>query len=63
VVLLTNNPKKVSALRSLGLDVVAVERLHGPMGQHNEHYLTTKRDRMGHDIPGASEQHGGKETA
>lgn len=63
VVLLTNNPKKVSALRSLGLDVVAVERLHGPMGEHNEHYLTTKRDRMGHDLPATSEHHSGKETA
>ncbi|WP_374968902.1 3,4-dihydroxy-2-butanone-4-phosphate synthase [Terrabacter sp. BE26] len=63
VVLLTNNPKKVSSLRRLGLDVVAVERLHGPMGEHNEHYLTTKRDRMGHDIPVTNDHHGGKETA
>ena len=63
VVLLTNNPTKVSALRSLGLDVVAVERLHGPVGEHNEHYLTTKRDRMGHDLPATSEHHGSKETA
>ena len=63
VVLLTNNPKKVSALRHLGLDVVAVERLHGPMGEDNERYLVTKRDRMGHDIPVASDRHGGKETA
>ncbi|NUO33708.1 MAG: 3,4-dihydroxy-2-butanone-4-phosphate synthase [Dermatophilaceae bacterium] len=63
VVLLTNNPKKVSALRHLGLDVVAVERLHGPMGEDNERYLVTKRDRMGHDIPAAGERHGGKETA
>ncbi|GAB3882889.1 3,4-dihydroxy-2-butanone-4-phosphate synthase [Terrabacter terrigena] len=63
VVLLTNNPKKVSALRHLGLDVVAVERLHGPMGQDNERYLVTKRDRLGHDIPVANERHGGKETA
>ncbi|MEW1953751.1 3,4-dihydroxy-2-butanone-4-phosphate synthase [Terrabacter sp. NPDC080008] len=63
VVLLTNNPKKVSALRGLGLDVVAVERLHTPMGEHNEQYLATKRDRMGHDLPVTNEQHSGKETA
>ncbi|HSU74430.1 MAG TPA: 3,4-dihydroxy-2-butanone-4-phosphate synthase [Terrabacter sp.] len=64
VVLLTNNPKKVSALRGLGVDVVAVERLHGPMGEYNQRYLTTKRERLGHDIPVPSEHHrGGKETA
>ena len=62
VVLLTNNPKKVSALRHLGLDVVAVERLHGPMGVDNERYLVTKRERMGHDIPATGQRHG-KETA
>ncbi|MBC9823260.1 3,4-dihydroxy-2-butanone-4-phosphate synthase [Terrabacter sp. MAHUQ-38] len=62
VVLLTNNPTKVSALRHLGLDVVAVERLHGPMGEDNEQYLITKRERMGHDIPVTSDRHG-KETA
>jgi 3,4-dihydroxy 2-butanone 4-phosphate synthase/GTP cyclohydrolase II len=62
VVLLTNNPTKVSALRHLGVDVVAVERLHGPMGAENERYLVTKRERLGHDIPVADERHG-KETA
>ena len=63
VVLLTNNPAKVSALRHLGLDVVAVERLHGPLGEDNERYLVTKRDRLGHDIEVASDRRGGKETA
>jgi 3,4-dihydroxy 2-butanone 4-phosphate synthase/GTP cyclohydrolase II len=62
VVLLTNNPQKVAALRALGLDVVAVERLHGPMGEDNERYLVTKRERMGHDIPVTTDRHG-KETA
>ncbi len=62
VVLLTNNPKKVQALRGLGLDVVAVERLHGPVGQDNEQYLITKRERLGHDIPTGDAQHG-QETA
>jgi len=62
LVLLTNNPDKVSALRHLGLDVVAVERLHGPMSADNEQYLTTKRERMGHDIPVPTDRHD-KETA
>jgi len=63
VVLLTNNPGKVTALRHLGVDVVAVERLHAPVGKDNEHYLITKRERLGHDIPVTSDRHGGRETA
>lgn len=50
IVLLTNNPKKVEAMRRFGIDVVAVERLNTPVGTDNEHYLATKRDRLGHDI-------------
>ena len=64
VVLLTNNPTKVSALQHFGVDVVAVERLHGPMGEDNAGYLMTKRDRLGHDIPATlAQRHGTKETA
>ncbi len=65
VVLLTNNPAKVEALRHLSIDVVAVERLHGPISEENEQYLATKRVRLGHDIPLAGERHGthGLETA
>ncbi|MGW5239817.1 3,4-dihydroxy-2-butanone-4-phosphate synthase [Monashia sp. NPDC004114] len=65
VVLLTNNPAKVEALRHLSIDVVAVERLHGPIGRDNEQYLATKRVRLGHDIPLAGERRGthGLETA
>ncbi|HET8595989.1 MAG TPA: 3,4-dihydroxy-2-butanone-4-phosphate synthase [Intrasporangium sp.] len=50
VVLLTNNPRKVTALRAHGLDVVAVERIQTAVVRENEHYLLTKRDRMGHDL-------------
>jgi 3,4-dihydroxy 2-butanone 4-phosphate synthase/GTP cyclohydrolase II len=48
--LLTNNPMKVNAMRDYGIDVVAVERLSMVPGAHNETYLRTKRDRMGHDL-------------
>lgn len=51
VVLLTNNPDKVAALRHFDIDVVAVERLHTGAAEHNERYLATKRDRLGHDLP------------
>lgn len=50
VVLLTNNPRKVSALRAHGIDVVAVERIQTGLARENEHYLATKRDRLGHDL-------------
>ena len=62
VVLLTNNPNKVQSLRRFGLDVVAVERIHGPVGDDNEQYLMTKRERLGHDIPLGKDAHG-QETA
>ncbi|HET7397554.1 MAG TPA: 3,4-dihydroxy-2-butanone-4-phosphate synthase [Intrasporangium sp.] len=50
VVLMTNNPLKVAALRQHGVDVVAVERLHAPVLAENARYLATKRERMGHDL-------------
>jgi 3,4-dihydroxy 2-butanone 4-phosphate synthase/GTP cyclohydrolase II len=48
--LLTSNPMKVNAMRDYGIEVVAVERLSMVPGEHNEVYLRTKRDRMGHDL-------------
>jgi 3,4-dihydroxy 2-butanone 4-phosphate synthase / GTP cyclohydrolase II len=48
--LLTNNPMKVNALRDYGVEVAAVERLSITPLVHNEAYLRTKRDRMGHDL-------------
>ena len=48
--LLTNNPMKVNALREYGIEVAAVQRLNMVPGTHNEAYLRTKRDRMGHDL-------------
>jgi 3,4-dihydroxy 2-butanone 4-phosphate synthase/GTP cyclohydrolase II len=48
--LLTNNPMKVNAMREYGIEVAAVERLSMVPGEHNEGYLRTKRDRMGHDL-------------
>lgn len=48
--LITNNPKKRAGLDGYGLEIVenvAIEVLPNP---HNEKYLTTKRDKMGHNI-------------
>jgi 3,4-dihydroxy 2-butanone 4-phosphate synthase/GTP cyclohydrolase II len=49
--LLTNNPAKQEGLESYGLRVI--ERVPMPVQATPENiaYLTTKRDRMGHDLP------------
>ncbi|WP_074466878.1 bifunctional 3,4-dihydroxy-2-butanone-4-phosphate synthase/GTP cyclohydrolase II [Streptomyces sp. WMMB 322] len=49
--LMTNNPEKSDALARHGLRVT--ERVAMPVeaGEHNLHYLRTKRDRMGHELP------------
>lgn len=46
--LLTNNPKKVSALRDMGVDIT--ERVPHETGRnpHNQHYLETKKGKLGH---------------
>jgi GTP cyclohydrolase II len=48
--LLTNNPLKVSEMKKLGLDIVEQVHLEIPPSVHNERYLATKRDKMGHTL-------------
>lgn len=48
--LLTNNPKKVVGLDGYGLEIVEQLPISLPSNPHNERYLNTKRDRMGHRI-------------
>lgn len=48
--LLTNNPKKIVGLAGYGLEVVEQVPLSLPANEHNERYLNTKRDRMGHRL-------------
>jgi len=50
--LLTNNPAKQAGLEGYGLSVVARIPLPVRVTADNLRYLTTKRDRMGHDLPG-----------
>ncbi|MFE2411990.1 bifunctional 3,4-dihydroxy-2-butanone-4-phosphate synthase/GTP cyclohydrolase II [Kitasatospora sp. NPDC059408] len=50
--LLTNNPEKLTALTEHGLKVKGREPVEVAPGEHNLRYLRTKRDRMGHDLPG-----------
>lgn len=48
--LMTNNPKKRVGLVGYGLEIVETVSLEVDPNPHNEHYLETKRDKMGHDI-------------
>ena len=48
--ILTNNPKKIIGLEGHGLRVSEQIRIEAPPNQHNESYLQTKRDKMGHAL-------------
>jgi 3,4-dihydroxy 2-butanone 4-phosphate synthase/GTP cyclohydrolase II len=48
--LMTNNPTKRAGLIGYGLEVVENVPIEIESNKHNELYLKTKRDRMGHDI-------------
>ncbi|MDB6077649.1 MAG: 3,4-dihydroxy-2-butanone 4-phosphate synthase [Akkermansiaceae bacterium] len=48
--LLTNNPKKVIGLEGYGLEIVEQLPISLPANPHNEKYLHTKRERMGHRL-------------
>ena len=46
--LLTNNPRKLNALTEAGLSVVERVPIECGRNPHNESYLTTKADKLGH---------------
>jgi 3,4-dihydroxy 2-butanone 4-phosphate synthase/GTP cyclohydrolase II len=48
--LLSNNPRKRAGLLGYGLEVVETIPIEIKPNEHNERYLTTKRDKLGHDI-------------
>lgn len=54
--LLTNNPKKTEAFNLRGFDLEVVDQvpITPPINKHNEKYLATKRDKMGHRLPADS---------
>ena len=51
--LLTNNPKKVEAFNLRGFDLKVVDQVPilSPLNEHNQKYMNTKRDKMGHKLP------------
>ncbi len=56
VKLMTNNPRKISALKELGIDVV--ERIPHETGRnpHNVNYLQTKKGKLGHMLENNEEK-------
>jgi 3,4-dihydroxy 2-butanone 4-phosphate synthase / GTP cyclohydrolase II len=48
--ILTNNPKKIIGLEGYGLSVSEQVPITSVANPHNEAYLATKRDRMGHTL-------------
>jgi 3,4-dihydroxy 2-butanone 4-phosphate synthase/GTP cyclohydrolase II len=46
--LITNNPVKRAGLEGYGMQIVETIPLEVPANQHNQFYLETKRDKMGH---------------
>ncbi len=46
--LLTNNPKKIYGLEGFGLEVVERVPIRVTSNPHNERYLKTKKDKLGH---------------
>ena len=51
--LLTNNPKKTEAFNLRGFDLRVVDQVPivSPVNEHNQRYLETKREKMGHQLP------------
>lgn len=48
--LMSNNPKKRTGLIGYGLEIVENVALEVESNVHNQHYLETKRDKMGHNL-------------
>ncbi|HLL45341.1 MAG TPA: GTP cyclohydrolase II, partial [Longimicrobiaceae bacterium] len=49
--ILTNNPKKIVGMDGYGLSVTGQVSLRVEPNPHNEAYLATKRDKLGHLLP------------
>ena len=46
--LMTNNPRKVDALKDIGINVSEIVPIHTEANPHNESYLAVKVDKLGH---------------
>jgi 3,4-dihydroxy 2-butanone 4-phosphate synthase/GTP cyclohydrolase II len=48
--LMSNNPKKRAGLLGYGIEIVETVPIEAVPNPHNEKYLQTKKDKMGHDL-------------
>jgi len=48
--LISNNPKKRAGLAGYGIEIIDTVPIEIQPNKHNEKYLETKRDKLGHDI-------------
>jgi 3,4-dihydroxy 2-butanone 4-phosphate synthase/GTP cyclohydrolase II len=55
--ILTNNPRKIIGLEGYGLTVTKQVPIEVEVNEHNLPYMTAKRDRLGHILPGLHHQH------
>jgi 3,4-dihydroxy 2-butanone 4-phosphate synthase/GTP cyclohydrolase II len=46
--LITNNPVKKAGLEGYGMSIVEIVPIEVPSNEHNQFYMETKRDKMGH---------------
>ncbi len=53
--LMSNNPRKRAALKGYGLEIVDIVPIEIEPNKHNQKYLQTKRDKLGHEILHKSE--------
>jgi 3,4-dihydroxy 2-butanone 4-phosphate synthase/GTP cyclohydrolase II len=54
--LMSNNPKKRKGLIGYGLEIVENIAIEIDSNEHNEFYLKTKRDKMGHSLPNLKDE-------
>jgi GTP cyclohydrolase II len=54
--LLTNNPKKIEALKQAGIEIIERIPIHCGRNPHNEDYLLTKADKLGHMLGARSNE-------
>jgi 3,4-dihydroxy 2-butanone 4-phosphate synthase/GTP cyclohydrolase II len=47
---MSNNPKKRAGLKGYGLEIIDTVPIRVKSNLHNEKYLQTKRDKLGHEI-------------
>lgn len=48
--LMSNNPRKRAGLKGYGIEIIETVPIETVPNEFNEKYLTTKRDKLGHDI-------------